>query len=84
MKEEKDRLMEGLWMLYQAEGVLRNISIEQFCMNNDVNFYFVKFFESIAAGRTDYENLLPTIISFDCLQLCENNKRFVCRNNRRN
>ena len=35
MKEEKDRLMEGLLMLYQTEGVPRNISIEQFCMNND-------------------------------------------------
>lgn len=27
-----------------------------------VKDYFVKFFESIAAGRTDYENLLPTTI----------------------
>ena len=62
MKEEKDRLMEGLWMLYQTEGVPRNISVEQFCMNNDVKDYFVKFFESITAGRTDYENLLPTTI----------------------
>ena len=38
MKEEKERLMEALWMLYQAEGSPRNISIEQFCMNNDVNY----------------------------------------------
>jgi hypothetical protein len=35
MKEEKDRLMDGLWMLYQAEGLSCDISIEQFCMNND-------------------------------------------------
>ena len=27
-----------------------------------VKDYFVKFFESIASGRTDYENLLPTTI----------------------
>ena len=38
MKEEKERLMEALWTLYQAEGSPRNISIEQFCMNNDVNY----------------------------------------------
>ena len=35
MKEEKDRLREGLWMLYQAEGLSCDISIEQFCMNID-------------------------------------------------
>ena len=42
MKEEKERLMEGLWMLYQAEGAPRDISIEQFCMNNDVITYSSK------------------------------------------
>ena len=35
MKEDNDRLMEELWMLYKAEEAPRNISIEQFCMNND-------------------------------------------------
>ena len=61
MKEE-DRVMEGLRMLHLAEGSPLDISIEQFCMNNDMNYYFMKFFESIAAGRTDYENPLPTTI----------------------
>ena len=48
MKEKKDRLMEKLWMLYQAEGLPRNISIEQFCINNDVNYndfcYFINIY----------------------------------------
>ncbi len=51
MKEDKDRLMEGLWMLYQAGGSPRNISIEQFCMNNDVNYNeFYKWYKSMHHG----------------------------------
>ena len=51
MKEEKDRLMEGLWMLYQVEGAPRNISIDQFCMNNDVNYNeFYKWYKSMYHG----------------------------------
>lgn len=47
MKEDKDVLMEGLWLLYQAEGAPRNISIEQFCMKNDVNYHeFYKWYKS--------------------------------------
>jgi len=48
MKEEKERLMEGLWMLYQVEGSPRDIFIEQFCMNNDVNYNdFYKWYNSM-------------------------------------
>ena len=51
MKEEKDRLMEGLWMLYQAEGAPHNISIEHFCMNNAVNYNeFYKWYKSMHHG----------------------------------
>ncbi len=51
MKEDEDRLMEGLWMLYQAEGAPRNISIEKFCMNNDVNYNeFYKWYKSMHHG----------------------------------
>ena len=48
MKEDKDRLMEGLWMLYEAEGAPRNISIGQFCMENNVNYNeFYKWYKSM-------------------------------------
>lgn len=51
MKVDKDRLMEGLWMLYQAELVPRDISIDQFCMNNDVKYNeFYKWYESMHQG----------------------------------
>jgi len=51
MKEDKDRLMEGLWMLYEAEGAPRNISIGQFCMDNNVNYNeFYKWYKSMHHG----------------------------------
>ena len=51
MIEEKERLMEGLWMFYQAEGSPRNISVEQFFMNNDVNYNeFYKWDKSMHHG----------------------------------
>ena len=51
MKEDNDRLMEGLWMLYQAEGAPHNISIEHFCMNNAVNYNeFYKWYKSMHHG----------------------------------
>lgn len=38
-------------MLYQAEGTLRNISIDEFCMNNDVNYNeFFKWYKSMRYG----------------------------------
>lgn len=44
--------MEGLWMLYKAEGSPRDIlSIEQFCMNNDVNYNeFYRWYKSMHHG----------------------------------
>lgn len=51
MKEDKDRLMDGLWILFQAEGELRNISIEHFCMDNNVNYNeFYKWYKSMHHG----------------------------------
>jgi len=51
MKEDKDRLMEGLWMLYEAEGAPRNISMEQLCMDNNVNYNeFYKWYKSMHHG----------------------------------
>ena len=38
-------------MLYQAVWSLRDISIEQFCMNNDVNYNeFYKWYKSMHHG----------------------------------
>ena len=51
MKEDKDRLLEGLWMLYEAEGAPRNISMGQFCMGNNVNYNeFYKWYKSMHHG----------------------------------
>lgn len=48
MKEDNDRLMEGLWIFYQAKGASRNISIEHFCMNNAVNYNeFYQWYKSM-------------------------------------
>ena len=69
MKEDKDRLMEGLWMLYEAEGVLWNISIGQFFMENNVNYNeFYKWYKSMYQGVYQLQMRADLALKKSCME----------------